>query len=78
VLAGMIAMVLALRIGLSMARGEPGMRYRLQKTFDYIIAQLVALRRLTDLGKIKPDPRHLQGQKRKRLSLNCRLIELLG
>ena len=78
VLAGMIAMVLGLRIGLSLARSKPGMRYSLEKIFDYIIARLVALRKLTDLEKINPDPRHLQGQKRKRLSLNCKLIELLG
>lgn len=78
VLAGMIAMVLGLKIGLSLARGKPGMRYSLEKIFDYIIARLVALGELTDLVKIKPDPRHLQGQKRKRLSLNCKLIELLG
>ena len=76
--AGMIAMVLRLKIGLSLARGKPAMRYSLEKIFDHIIARLAALRKLVDLGKIKPDPRHLQGPKRKRLSLHCKFIELLG
>ena len=76
--AGMIAMVLRLKIGLSLARGKPAMRYSLEKIFDHIIARLAALRKLVDLGKIKPDPRYLQGPKRKRLSLHCKFIELLG
>ena len=78
VLAGMIAMVIGLKFGLALARANPQMRYSLEKIFDYIIARLVALRKLTELAEIKPDPRHLKGQKRKRMSLNCRLIELLG
>lgn len=78
VLAGMIAMVIGLKFGLALARAKPQMRYSLEKIFDYIIARLVALRKLTELAEIKPDPRHLQGQKRKRMSLNCRLIELLS
>ncbi len=33
---------------------------------------------VTDIALFSPDPRHLQGQKRSRNSLNCRLLELLG
>ena len=78
VLAGMIAMTIGLRAGLSLARSKPDLRYSLEKIFDYAIARLVALRKLIELADIKPDPRHLQAQKRKRMSLNCRLMELLG
>jgi len=77
-LAGMIAMAIGLQTGLSLARSEPTLRYSLEKIFDYVIARLVALRELIELAGLKPDPRHLQGQKRKRMSLNCRLMELLG
>ena len=35
------------------------------------------LSRLTDIALFNPDPRHLQGQKRSRNSLTCRLLELL-
>lgn len=78
VLAGMIAMAIALKAGLSLARAQPQFRYSLEKVFDYMFARLVALRKLTDLAELKPDPRHLQAQKRARMSLNCRLLELLG
>ncbi len=43
-----------------------------------VITRLVALRKLSELAGLKPDPRHLQDQKRKRMSLYCRLMELLG
>ena len=78
VLAGMIAMAIGLKTGLTLARSNPGLRYSLEKIFDYAIARIVALRKLTDLANLAPDPRHLHGQKRKRMSLNCRLMELLG
>jgi hypothetical protein len=39
---------------------------------------LVGLKKLTDLSKLRPDPRHLQSQKRFRKSLNLLLMELLG
>ncbi len=78
VLAGMIAMAIGLRTGLSLARSKPGLRYSLEKIFDSVIAGLVALRKPVDPADPKPDPRHLQGQKRKRMSLNCKLMELFG
>ena len=78
VLAGMIALAVSLKIGMSLARRHPERRYSLEKIFDYIISRLVALKKLTDIARFKPDPRHLQGQKRSRNSLNCRLLELLG
>lgn len=78
VLAGMIAMAIGLKTGLSMARSEPKLRYSLEKIFDYVSARLVALRKLTELTGLKPDPRHLKAQKRKRMSLNCRVLELLS
>ena len=53
---------ISLKTGLSQARSEPGMRYSLEKTFDYVISRLVALRKLTELADIRPDPRHLRGQ----------------
>jgi hypothetical protein len=78
VLAGMIALAVSLKIALSLARRHPERRYSMEKIFDYVISRLVALRKLTDIALFKPDPRHLQGQKRSRNSLNCRLLELLG
>jgi hypothetical protein len=78
VLAGMIALAVSLKIGISLARRHPEHRYSLEKIFDYIISRLVALKKLTDITQFKPDPRHLQGQKRSRNSLNCQLLELLG
>lgn len=78
VLAGMIALAVSLKIGILLARQHPERRYSLEKIFDYIISRLVALKKLTDIARFKPDPRHLQGQKRSRNSLNCRLLELLG
>lgn len=78
VLAGMIALAVSLKIGILLARQHPERRYSLEKIFDYIISRLVALKKLTDIARFKPDPRHLQGQKRTRNSLNCRLLELLG
>ncbi|MEO0017261.1 MAG: hypothetical protein RLZZ522_544 [Verrucomicrobiota bacterium] len=77
-LAGMIAMVISLKIGVALARATPQIRYSLERIFNYIFARLVALRKLTELAKIKPDPRHLQGQIRRRMSLTCSLIELFG
>lgn len=77
VLAGMIALAVSLKIGLSLARRHPQRRYSLEKIFDYIISRLVGLRKLTEIAKLKPDPRLLQGQKRSRSSLHCRLLELL-
>lgn len=35
-------------------------------------------KKLIDIANLRPDPRHLQSQKRTRNTLNCRLIELLG
>ena len=78
ILAGMIALAVSLKIGISLARRHPECRYSLEKIFDYIISRLVALTKLSDIARFKPDPRHLQGQKRRRNSLNCRLLELLG
>lgn len=78
ILAGMIAMTVCLTTGISLARVMPNMRFSLEKIFDYVIARLVALTKLTDIAALKPDPRHLQGQKRNRMSLNCGLMELLG
>lgn len=78
VLAGMISLAVSLKIGISLARRHPERRYSLEKIFDYIISRLVALKKLTDIARFKPDPRHLQGQKRRRDSLNCQLLELLG
>ena len=77
-LAGMIALALSLKIGISLARRHPQRRYSMEKIFDYVISRLVALTKLTDIARFKPDPRHLQSQKRSRNSLNCRLLELLG
>lgn len=77
-LAGMIAMAIGLKTGLSLARSKPTLRYSLEKIFDYVITRLVALRKLGEFAGLKTDPRHLQSQKRKRMSLNCRLMELLG
>jgi hypothetical protein len=53
-------------------------RYSLEKIFDYIISRLVALKKLTDIARFKPDPSHLQGQRRRRNSLKFHLLELLG
>jgi len=78
VLAGMISLAVSLKIGISLARQHPERRYSLEKIFDYIISRLVALKKLTDIARFKPDPRHLQAQKRRRDSLNCQLLELLG
>jgi hypothetical protein len=78
VLAGMISLAVSLKIGISLARQHPERRYSLEKIFDYIISRLVALKKLTDIARFKPDPRHLQGQRRSRNSLNCQLLELLG
>ena len=75
VLAGMISLAVSLKIGISLARRHPERRYSLEKIFDYIISRLVALKKLTDIARFKPDPRHLQGQKRRRDSLNCQLLE---
>jgi len=78
VLAGMIALAVSLKTGIALARRHPERRYSMEKIFDYIISRLVALKKLTDIALFNPDPRHLQGQKRSRNSLNCRLLELLG
>lgn len=78
VLAGMIAMSISLKLGVAIARKHPDQRYSLEKIFDYIISRLVNLKKLSDIAKLKPDPRHLRGQKRTRNSLNLRLLELLG
>jgi len=77
-LAGMIALAVCLKIGISLARRHPERRYSLEKIFDYIISRFVALTKLSDIARFKPDPRHLQGQRRRRNSLNCQLLELLG
>lgn len=78
VLAGMIAMSASLKFAIPLARRDPAKRFSLEKIFDYIIAGFVGLKNLTDLAKLRPDPRHLQSQKRTRNSLNCCLMELLG
>lgn len=78
VLAGMIAMSASLKFALPLARRHPERRFSLEKVFDYVIAGLVGLKKLIDIASIKPDPRHLQSQKRTRNTLNCRLMELLG
>jgi hypothetical protein len=78
VLAGMIAMSVSLRIAIPLARRDSAKRISLEKIFDYVIAGLVGLKKLTDLSKLRPDPRHLQSQKRFRKSLNLLLMELLG
>ena len=77
-LAGVIGMVIGMKIGLALARSNPTMRYSLEKVFDVVIARLVTLENLSQIADLKVDPRHLQGQKRRRKSLNCRLMELLG
>jgi len=37
---------------------------------------LVGLKKLIEIAKLQPDPRHLQSQKRTRNILDCRLLEL--
>ncbi len=78
VLAGMIAMSTSLKFAIPLARREPTRRFSLEKIFDYVIAGLVGLKNLIDIANLRPDPRHLQSQRRTRNSLNCRLMELLG
>ncbi|MEY3896803.1 MAG: hypothetical protein RLZZ214_2323 [Verrucomicrobiota bacterium] len=78
VLAGMIAMSASLKVALPLSRCYPAKRFSLEKVFDYIIAGLVGLKKLIDIANLRPDPRHLQSQKRTRNTLNLRLMELLG
>ena len=78
VLAGMIAMSMSLKFAIPLARREPARRFSLEKIFDYVIAGFVGLKNLIDIAKLRPDPRHLQSQKRSRNSLDCRLMEFLG
>jgi mannose/fructose/N-acetylgalactosamine-specific phosphotransferase system component IID len=56
VLAGMIAMSVSLKIAIPLARRDPVKRMSLEKIFDYVIAGLVGLKKLTDLSKLRPDP----------------------
>jgi hypothetical protein len=78
VLAGMIAMSASLKLAIPLARQHPDRKFSLEKVFDYVIARLAGIKKLIEMTKLRPDPRHLQSQRRTRNSLNCRLMELLG
>jgi hypothetical protein len=78
VLAGMIAMSASLKVALPLSRCYPAKRFSLEKVFDCIIAGLVGLKKLIDIANLRPDPRHLQSQKRTRNTLILRIMELLG
>lgn len=78
ILTAMIAMSMSVKFTLNLIRQYPTQRYSLEKIFDYLIGQFLKLRKLVDLGNLTPDHRTLKGQKRKRNSLACNILEVLG
>lgn len=69
VLAGMISLTIGLVVGIQLARAHPSERYSVEKIFDYVIGRLHGLLKFDEILALAPDPRYLQGPKRKRNSL---------
>jgi len=74
----MIAMSMSVKLALNLIRHHTTMKNTVEKIFEYLIGQFLKLRKLVDLGRLALDHRTLKGQKRKRNSLACNLLEVLS
>lgn len=76
-LAGMIVLAMGVKIAIGLTRIRGG-RYSLEKICQYLALRLAGVRKLLELSSLQPDPRHVQTQNRRRMSLAIRYFECLA